>query len=129
MDKVVEYENKVFEEFEELFTDLLESLDNNINNKCHVVERIKTINEQIKEVNDSINNLLIDIHRSLDNDNISNKEIDRRKEDENMKKVYTAFYPQMFLYNLLLNENVNSEEFEPLLDDNETTELDADDTD
>lgn len=111
MEKVIEYENAVFKEFNELFTDLLNTLNRkDINNKLTVVDRIKSINEQIKMTNDSINGLLIDIHQSEDNINVPKKELDRINEDQNWKKMLTAFFPQMFLYNLLVNKNKENDE-------------------
>ena len=111
MDKVVEYENRVFSEFQELFTDLLNTLKNTpIDNKLTIVERIKSVNDQIQDVNTGINALLIDIHKN--NVNISEKELERRNDDENWKKVLTTFFPQMFLYNLLVNDDETEEESE-----------------
>ena len=104
MKKVIEYETKVMDDFNDIFNDLLESLgNNNINDKYYLIDRIKNINDQIDDIKNTINNLLIDMHKN--NDDISDKELNRRNDDIKSKKILTAFFPQMFLYSMFLNDN------------------------
>ncbi len=108
MDKVIEYEKNIFSKFDEFSSDLLIALERaQINNKVGVTNRLKIINESLEEINNSINSLLIDIHKN--NINVPEKEIDRMEEDENWKKVLTTFMPTMFLYNMYLNNDAEHE--------------------
>ncbi len=103
MENVIKHEEQILEEFNEIFTDLLTCLKEiEIDNKVGIVNKIKDINDSIIDIKSSINTLLININENK----IIKKEIDRKNSDKFWKREFTNLFPQTFLNNMYLNDDV-----------------------
>lgn len=94
MDKVIKHEQQHFDDLNNIFNDLLESLDKikGRKNKNSAVTRLVDINEDITGLINRIQNLLIEINTCYDI-SPSEKEEQRKEDDKRFKKLWSNIGP------------------------------------
>jgi chromosome segregation ATPase len=94
MDKVIKHEQQHFDDLDNIFDDLLESLEKikGRKNKNNAVTRLVDINEDITKLINRIQNLLIEINTCYDIVP-SDKEEQRKEEDKRFKKLWSNIGP------------------------------------
>ena len=122
MDKVIKHEQQHFDNLDNIFNDLLESLEKikGRKNKNNVATRLVDINEDITGLVNRIKNLLIEINTCYDIAP-SDKEEQRKEDDKRFKKLWSNIGPLVayasVVSSMQYDEENNQENDEEINDD------------